>query len=140
MQRIVDAGGCSLLLVPSHPNFLASCNQTTCAYFGGGGHIFSYLGPARLEQQLVLRSVHPDVGRLRGQLPHPLVVNVCAFQESIEVVVLTSLMMVITVQPSCTSYVTAGALRILNHKNTNNERKKMEKRKTNRSATAPSFH
>ena len=100
------------------------------AYFSSGGHIFSYLGPTRLEQQLILRSIHTDVGWLRGELPYPLVVNIYAFQESIEVVdVLSRFMMIVVMQPSCTSYVTAGALRILDisQKNTNNGRKKKTK-------------
>ena len=93
------------------------------AYFGSCGHVFGYLGPSGLKQRLILRSVHPNVCGLRGQLPHPLVVNVGSLQKGIEVVVLSSLMMVTVAR--CTSDITAGALRVLNKK----EQTKIEDKK-----------
>ena len=89
-------------------------NFTT--HFSSCGHVFGYLGPSGLKERLLFWSVHPHIAvasLLRGQLPHPLVVDVGLLQELIELVVLSGLMMVVTVAWYTSPVVTAGALRIL---------------------------
>ena len=69
-----------------------------------------------MKERLLFWSVHPHIAvasLLRGQLPHPLVVDVGLLQELIELVVLSGLMMVVTVAWYTSPVVTAGALRIL---------------------------
>ena len=110
-------------------------NFTT--HFSSCGHVFGYLGPSGLKERLLFWSVHPHIAvasLLRGQLPHPLVVDVGLLQELIELVVLSGLMMVVTVAWYTSPVINAGALRILfnNNKKTERIKKKIYTNKTER--------